>query len=142
MRPELIAWAVIALTLMAAEAFAPGAFLIWLGFAAAIVFVVLLIAPLPIVAQVTIFVVLGFVFAVVYRKYFRKDKAPTDQPGLNRRAETLVGQVLHVPGGIRDGLGKVQIADALWNVRGADVAEGARVRVVRTDGMELFVEPE
>ncbi|QIK81125.1 NfeD family protein [Lysobacter sp. HDW10] len=142
MRPELIAWAVIALSLMAAEAFAPGAFLIWLGFAAAIVFVVLLIAPLPIVAQVTIFVVLGFVFAVVYRKYFRKDKAPTDQPGLNRRAETLVGQVLHVPGGIRDGLGKVQIADALWNVRGADVAEGARVRVVRTDGMELFVEPE
>lgn len=142
MRPELIAWAVIALSLMAAEAFAPGAFLIWLGFAAAIVFVVLLIAPLPIVAQVTIFVVLGFVFAVVYRKYFRKDKAPTDQPGLNRRAETLVGQVLHVPGGIRDGVGKVQIADALWNVRGADVAEGARVRVVRTDGMELFVEPE
>ena len=142
MRPELIAWAVIALSLMAAEAFAPGAFLIWLGFAAAIVFVVLLIAPLPILAQVTIFVVLGFVFAVVYRKYFRKDKAPTDQPGLNRRAETLVGQVLHVPGGIRDGLGKVQIADALWNVRGADVAEGARVRVVRTDGMELFVEPE
>jgi membrane protein implicated in regulation of membrane protease activity len=142
MRPELIAWAVIALSLMAAEAFAPGAFLIWLGFAAAIVFVILLIAPLPIVAQVTIFVVLGFVFAVVYRKYFRKDKAPTDQPGLNRRAETLVGQVLHVPGGIRDGLGKVQIADALWNVRGADVAEGARVRVVRTDGMELFVEPE
>lgn len=141
MRPELIAWAVIALSLMAAEAFAPGAFLIWLGFAAAIVFVVLLIAPLPILAQVTIFVVLGFVFAVVYRKYFRKDKAPTDQPGLNRRAETLVGQVLHVPGGIRDGLGKVQIADALWNVRGADVAEGARVRVVRTDGMELFVEP-
>ena len=142
MRPELIAWAVIALSLMAAEAFAPGAFLIWLGFAAAIVFVVLLIAPLPIVAQVTIFVVLGFVFAVVYRKYFRKDRAPTDQPGLNRRAETLDGQVLHVPGGIRDGLGKVQIADALWNVRGADVAEGARVRVVRTDGMQLFVEPE
>lgn len=142
MRPELIAWAVIALSLMAAEAFAPGAFLIWLGFAAAIVFIVLLIAPLPIVAQVSIFVVLGFVFAIIYRKYFRKDKAPTDQPGLNRRADTLVGQVLHVPSGIHDGIGKVQIADALWNVRGADVAAGARVRVVRTDGMELFVEPE
>lgn len=142
MRPELVTWGVIALALLAAEAFAPGAFMMWLGFAAVIVFLMLLIAPLPIVAQVSIFVVLGFVFAITYRKYFRKEKAPTDQPKLNRRAEQLVGQVMHVPGGIRDGLGQVQIADALWNVRGEDVPAGTRVRVVRTDGMELFVESE
>lgn len=142
MKPELVAWAVIALALMAAEAFAPGAFMMWLGFAAAIVFLLLLIAPLPIVAQVSIFVVLGFVFAIAYRKYFRKDKTVTDQPGLNRRAQQLVGQVVHVPAGIRDGYGKVQIADALWSVRGEDVPPDARVRVIRTDGMELFVEPE
>ena len=142
MRPELVAWAVIALGLLAAEAFAPGAFMLWLGFAAAIVFVLLLFAPLPVVAQVSIFVVLGFVFAIVYRKYFRKDKAPTDQPGLNRRAQQLVGRVVHVDGGIQDGLGRIQIADALWNVRGADVPPGTRMRVVRTDGMDLFVEPE
>ncbi|QYR53428.1 NfeD family protein [Lysobacter soyae] len=142
MRPELVTWGVIALALLAAEAFAPGAFMLWLGFAAAIVFILLLLAPLPIVAQVSIFVVLGFVFAIVYRKYFRKDKAPTDQPGLNRRADQLVGQILHVPAGIRDGQGQVQIADALWRVRGDDVPPGTRVRVVRTDGLELFVESE
>lgn len=142
MRPELVTWGVIALALLAAEAFAPGAFMLWLGFAAAIVFVLLLFAPLPVVVQVSIFVVLGFVFAIVYRKYFRKDKAPTDQPGLNRRADQLLGRVLHVEAGIQDGVGRVQIADALWNVRGADVPPGTRVRVVRTDGMDLFVEPE
>ena len=38
MRTELIVWAGLALLLIAAETLAPGVFLLWLGFAAAAVF--------------------------------------------------------------------------------------------------------
>lgn len=141
MRAELIAWGVIALALIAAEALLPGAFLMWLGFAAAIVFLLLWVFPLPLVVQVLVFVVLAFVFAIAYRKRMRRREVATDQPALNRRADQLVGQLLHVADGIRDGSGRVQVADALWAVRGPDVPPGTRVKVVYTDGMVLFVEP-
>ena len=38
MRWDVFAWAAFALVLIAAEALAPGAFMLWLGFAAAAVF--------------------------------------------------------------------------------------------------------
>ena len=38
---QTVSWAAIALLLFAAEALAPGAFMLWLGFAAAAVFVII-----------------------------------------------------------------------------------------------------
>ena len=43
MRWDVFAWAAVALLLFAAEALAPGAFMLWLGLAAAVVFVVVLL---------------------------------------------------------------------------------------------------
>ena len=72
MRWDVFAWAAFALLLFAAEAMAPGAFMLWLGFAAAAVFVgVLLVPGIPVLAQAAAFVVLGFVSIQVYRKWFR-----------------------------------------------------------------------
>ena len=52
-------WAALALRAVAAEMIVPGAFMLWLGFAAAVVFLgVLLIPGLPVLAQVAAFVVL------------------------------------------------------------------------------------
>ena len=39
MRWDVVGWAAVALLLFAAEAMAPGAFMLWMGFAAAVVFV-------------------------------------------------------------------------------------------------------
>ena len=62
LRWDVVAWAAIALLLMAAETLAPGAFLLWMGFAAAAVFLIALFVPgLSILAQVALFVVLSFV---------------------------------------------------------------------------------
>ena len=53
MRWDVFAWAALALLLIAAEALAPGAFMLWLGFAAIAVFVVVLFVPgIPLLAQV------------------------------------------------------------------------------------------
>jgi membrane protein implicated in regulation of membrane protease activity len=120
---------------------APGAFMLWLGLAAAVVFVVVLVfSGIPLLAQVALFVVLGFVAIQVYRRWFRKREKPSDQPALNRRTAALVGRVVPLERAIVDGRGRVQIADAYWDVAGPELPVGVPVRVTGADGMTLQVE--
>ena len=122
MRWDVFTWAAVALLLFAAETMAPGAFMLWLGFAAVVVFVgVLLVPGIPVLAQVAAFIVLSFISIQVYRKWFRSRERPSDQPALNRRAAALVGRVVPLERGIVQGHGRVQIADAYWDVSGPDL---------------------
>src|SRR5690606_26994664 len=103
----------------AAETLAPGAFMLWLGFAASALFLAVLLLPgIPVLAQVAAFVVLSFVSIQVYRKWFRGRQRTSDQPALNRRTAALVGRVVPLERAIVDGRGRVQIADAFWDVAG------------------------
>jgi membrane protein implicated in regulation of membrane protease activity len=141
MRWDVFAWAAVALLLFAAEAMAPGAFMLWLGLAASVVFaVVLVVSGIPVLAQVAAFVVLSFVSIQVYRRWFRSREKPSDQPALNRRTAALVGRVVPLERGIVDGRGRVQIADAFWEVAGPELPAGTQVRVTGADGMTLQVE--
>jgi inner membrane protein len=142
MRWDVFVWAVFALVLFALEVMAPGAFMLWLAFAASAVLVVVWAVPgLSFLLQAVLFVVLGFVSILIYRKWFRgNDDAPTDQPALNRRTDQLLGRVVVLQSAIERGSGRVQIADAYWTVSGADLPAGASVRIVGADGMTLMVE--
>ena len=141
MRWDVFAWAAVALLLFAAEAMAPGAFMLWLGLAASVVFVAVWVVPgIPLLAQVAAFVVLSFVSIQVYRRWFRGREPQSDRPALNRRAAALVGQVAPLQSAIVNGRGRVQIADAYWDVSGPELPAGAPVRIVGADGMLLQVE--
>lgn len=141
MRWDVAGWGALALLLMAAETLAPGAFLLWMGFAAAAVFLVALFAPgLTLLTQVALFVVLSFLSVLVYQKFFRKRARQSDQPLLNRRAQQHVGRVLPLEQGIVDGRGRIKIGDAFWVVEGPDLVTGTPVRIVGTDGVNLHVE--
>ena len=141
MRWDVFAWGAAALLLFAAEALAPGAFMLWLGFAAVVVFVAVLVIPgMSLLAQVAAFVVLSFVSIQIYRTWFRGRERQSDQPMLNRRVAQLVGRVVPLERGIVNGRGRVQIADALWDVVGPELPAGAPVRIVGADGMTLQVE--
>ena len=142
MRWDVFGWAALALLLFAAEAMAPGAFMLWLGLASAAVFVgVLLVPGIPLLAQVAAFVALSFVSIQVYRRWFRGREPQGDKPTLNRRTAALIGQVADLREPIVDGRGRVQIADAYWDVRGPDLPAGTRVRITGAEGMALHVEP-
>ena len=143
MRWDVFAWAAFALVLIAADALAPGAFMLWLGFAAAAVFLIVLLSPLeiPLLVQVGAFVVLSFVSIQVYRKWFRSRERQSDQPALNRRTAALVGRVVTLERAIVDGRGRVQIADAYWDVSGPELPAGSQVRITGGDAMTLQVEP-
>ncbi len=141
MRWDVVTWAAIALLLFAAEAMAPGAFMLWMGFAATVVFVgVLLIPGIPVLAQVAAFILLSFVSIQIYRRWFRRNEPQSDRPHLNQRANTLVGHVVILDQAIVNGRGRVQIADAFWVVEGPELAAGTSVRVVAVDGMTLKVQ--
>jgi membrane protein implicated in regulation of membrane protease activity len=141
MRWDVVSWAAVALLLFAAEAMAPGAFMLWMGFAATVVFVgVLLIDGVPVLAQVAAFILLSFISIQMYRRWFRGNEPQSDRPHLNQRANTLVGHIAPLDQAIVNGRGRVQIADAFWVVEGADLPVGTPVRVVAVDGMTLKVQ--
>ena len=142
MRWDVFAWGAAALLLFAAETLAPGAFMLWLGFAAVVVFIgVLLVPGMSLLAQVAAFVLLSFVSLQIYRTWFRGKQRVSDQPMLNRRAAQLVGRVVPLEQAIFNGRGRVQIADALWDVDGPDLPTGTPVRSASVEGMTLRVEP-
>lgn len=142
MRWEVIIWAALAVLLFAAEALAPGAFMLWMGIAAAAVFLaVWAIDGMTVLLQVVLFVVLSFVSIQVYRTWFRQRARPSDQPLLNRRAEQLVGRVVTLDQAINAGIGRAKVDDAFWVVAGPDLPQGSAVRVVAVDGMTLKVQP-
>ena len=143
MRMQLIIWGCVALGLVAAEVIAPGVFMLWLGFAAAAVFVLLLVFPeLSLVWQAVAFVVLSLAMIPAYRHFLGKNDHLSDQPLLNRRGAQLVGERVALESAIVAGRGRVKIGDAFWQVRGPDLPAGTWVIVTAVDSMVLVVEPD
>ncbi|AZR26548.1 NfeD family protein [Xanthomonas vasicola pv. arecae] len=120
----------------------PGAFLLWMGIAAAAVCVLMLVLPdIALLVQIVAFVVLSFVSVQVYRTWFRGNGYESDFPLLNRRAEQLIGRRVLLDQGIHDGRGRAKVDDALCVVAGPDLPAGTPVRIVGVDGMTLLVQP-
>lgn len=142
MRTDVFVWAAIALLLFAAEVLAPGAFMLWLGIAATAVFLVVLLVPgVSVLVQACLFAVLGIVSILVWRRWFRGRRAlAAGDPILNRRTAALIGRVVPLERAIVNGRGRVQIADAFWEVVGPDLPAGTAVRIQSAEGMTLRVE--
>lgn len=141
MRWEVVGWGALALVLFAAEALAPGAFMLWIGIGAAAVFVLVAVfADIPLLWQVVAFVLLSVVSIQCYRQWGRTRARQTDAPLLNRRAEQLIGRVVALDQPIVAGIGRAKVDDAFWVVAGPDLPAGTPVRVVAVDGMTLKVQ--
>ena len=135
-------WWGLAFALFAAEALAPGAFMLWLGLAAAGTGLISLMVPVPLAAQWMLFAVLALLSVLVGWKLRRGHlRDVSDRPLLNRRGAQLVGQVHVLESAIVDGRGRVKIGDAFWTAHGPDLPAGTRVRVLAADGGAVRVEP-
>jgi hypothetical protein len=135
-------WWIAGLALAILEVFAPGAVFMWLGVAAGLVGLVLLVLPgLDWHWQLILFAVLAVASVVVGRPIVRRRLMKSDHPTLNRRAEAHVGRTFTLDEPISGGRGRVKVEDATWKVEGPDLPAGARVRVTGADGATLRVEP-
>ena len=136
-------WWALALGLFALEAMMPGAFMLWLGFAAVGVGLVTLVFDgFALWQQWVLFSLLSLVaVGLGWRWRRRTPDAPTDQPALNRRAEQYIGRVVTLEGAIVNGLGRAHVGDTLWPVAGPDLPTGSRVRITGANGSRFTVTP-
>lgn len=138
-------WWILAAVLVIFEVFAPGAFFLWLGIAAAVVGgIVFLVPAMTWEYQVLLFSILSVISIVVWRKFFRQTAADTDQPALNRRGEQYVGRVFTLTEPVSDGMGKIRVDDSTWKIRGEDCPVGTQVEVTGVDGtiLEIRCKPQ
>ncbi|HVY56744.1 MAG TPA: NfeD family protein [Xanthobacteraceae bacterium] len=133
-------WFILGGLLLVAELTAPGAFLLWLGLAALLVGIISRFVDWSWQAQLVAFAVFAIAAIPLWRRLARKVERPSDQPFLNRRAESFVGEVFTLEKPIVAGVGTVGIGDTVWQVRGPDTPAGSRVRIASVDGPVLRVE--
>jgi len=134
-------WGIIAVVLIILEMFAPGAFMLWLGVAAAVVGIIMAIFPdISWEIQFLIFAILSVASIYAGRVYMRKHPATSDQPTLNQRGAQYVNRVFTLEEPVINGQGKIKVDDSTWKIEGMDCESGSQVRVTGVDGVVLKVE--
>lgn len=135
-------WWVVALVLICIEIFAPSAFFIWCGIAAAVTGIALLVIPvMSWQIQFILFAVLSLVSVILGRMYVStRGVMDSDQPALNRRGEQYLGRTFTLEEPISNGTGRVRVGDSYWRIQGDDMDKGSRIKVIAVNGSTLVVE--
>lgn len=136
-------WWILAAALMGLEIFAPGAFMIWIGLAAALTGAFAWVFPsFGMEIQLLFFAIFSVILAVAGRRYVRGKEKPTDHPHLNIRGAQYIGRDLVVTKDIVNGKGKVRVGDTEWLAAGPDAKAGETVKVTGVKGTTLEVKKE
>ncbi|HEY8595992.1 MAG TPA: NfeD family protein [Devosiaceae bacterium] len=134
-------WVIVGIVLLAIELVAPGGVFVWLGAAAIVTGLLVLLAPIGWPLQFVVFGVLSVAGISAWLVYVRgRGRSDTDRPFLNRRAEANVGREAVLTEPIRNGFGQIELGDSVWRVSGPELPAGQRVRVVGNSGTVLAVE--
>ena len=133
-------WWILAGVLLIIELLLPAFFFLWLGIAAAATGLIILVFPdAPMESQLVLFAVLSIVAVVAWRRY-REISVPTsDQPHLNRRGHQYIGREFTLDDPITNGVGRVEVDDSTWRVKGPDLPAGTNVVVTDIDGVVFIV---
>jgi inner membrane protein len=133
-------WLAGGLVLCAAETLAPGAFLIFIGAAAAIVGAIAYFVALDLTTQLLLFGALVIALVMIGRDLYGSLHA-SPGPLPQSRAHALIGSDFFLEEAIVHGHGRIRVGDSSWRVKGDDCPAGAKVRVVAVeDGSLLRVE--
>ena len=134
-------WWILAGALLILELTSPVFFFLWLGFSAAAVGFLLLVFPaIPIEAQLVLFGILSVVAVIASRRYRETHPPVSQQPLLKQPGQQYTGRIFTLDHAIVNGVGKVEVDDSTWRVKGPDLAAGTRVRVTGVDGVVFIVE--
>jgi membrane protein implicated in regulation of membrane protease activity len=135
-------WLIAAALLAIAELIVPGVFLVWLAAAAAATGLITLATGVALPFQLLLFALTSIGAVYLGRLWYSNNPVPSSDPLLNDRGGRLIGKSVTVVTAIIGGEGRVKVGDSVWNCRGPDSEEGARVRIRRVEGTCLVVEKE
>jgi len=134
-------WWILGVGLVILEIFAPGAIFMWMGIAAGIVGLILLLIPdMSWQFQFVIFSILSVASIVAWHYFLKKNPIKTDQPNLNKRGHQYIGRTFTLEEAMVNNIGKIKVDDSTWKVEGENCAAGAQVKVVDVDGVVLKIE--
>jgi membrane protein implicated in regulation of membrane protease activity len=135
-------WLVIGVFFLALEVVAPGAILMWFGFGGLLTgFLLWLIPSISLEWQVLIFAVFSGISVLAWRKLgTHNQRIETDQPYLNNRLQSYIGQKTVLIEAIENGSGLAKVGDSAWKVQGDDLPKGTRVKIVGLNGVFFKVE--
>lgn len=134
-------WFVIAVVFITFEIFVTTSFFIWVGIAAGVVGVLLLLIPsMSWEYQWLIFALVSLITITAWWIYQKKNPSSSEHPTLNRRGQQYVGRHFTLTEPVVDGVGKIKVDDTMWKIIGEDCAVGSKVKVTAVDGVMLKVE--
>ena len=142
-----INWLSLGLFLVLLEFFVPGTYLIWFGFSACIMGVIVIFSTaLTLTEQLVMFSIISAIFAVIglyaYRKIMQLVKAPKNAENLNNPTAQYIGRSYKLVQDAVDGRSKVSIGDTVWIVECADgLKAGDIVKITGVrDGLVLIAD--
>jgi len=138
--PEPWHWMVAGVALAVLEVVLPGAALVWLGGAAFLVGLISFVVPIGLNGQLGLFAVLAVVALGIAFYLRRRGRLDTPEVSVNRGAARFVGTRATLDQPIVDGVGRMNLGDTAWAIKGPDLPAGAQVVVVGMDGATLIVE--
>lgn len=129
-------WLIFGLVLLMFELILPGVFMMWWGFAALLISVIVVLFPLSASWQFALFALLAFIFTLFWWQYqHKRDKATH----LHLNEERLLGMQGVIVEVVNSSVIRGKFGDSTWKVQGENLAVGDRVEVQRVDGITLFV---
>ena len=141
-----LSWFAIAVLLILAELFVPGTYLIWFGFSAFAMGIIVSIFSLSAIEILVLFALISAVFAgfgwYAYAKVLNKTKVPEKYKYLNDMAGAHIGKIYNLSENVVDGRAKAKVGDSFWLVEiDEPLKKGAKVKITDVkDGVILVAE--
>jgi len=138
-----LGWFAIGVFLILAELFVPGTYLIWFGFSAFMMGIIVSFISLTVVETLVCFALISAVFAgfgwYAYAKILNKTKVPEKYKYLNDMAGAHIGKIYNLSEDVVDGRSKAKIGDSFWLVEIAEpLKKGAKIKIIDVkDGVIL-----
>ncbi len=134
-------WLILGTVLMILEVLSFTAILMWAG--AGALFTALLVFLLPGTSwqmQVLSFSVSTVFLLAITRFWILRRDITSEQPTLNRRGESLIGQTHALKDAITSGQGHINVHDTIWQLRGPDLPAGTLIKIIAIENNTLRVE--
>jgi membrane protein implicated in regulation of membrane protease activity len=133
-------WMIGGVLLLIAEVLAPGFFLLFIGVAAMLTGLFVLMFDLGLAPALALFAIYTALAVYAGRKVYANRPVPASSPHLNDRSAALIGRSATAVGRIDEHGGRVTLGDGEWSARGGPAETGERVEIIGVEGNCLIVE--
>ena len=141
-----LGWFSIGLLFVLAELFVPGTYLLWFGFSAFVMGILVSFLTLSATETLVCFALISAAFSCigwyVYAKVLNKTKVPEKYKYLNDMAGAHIVKVYNLSEDVTDGRSKAKVGDSFWLVEiNEPLKKGAKVKITDVkDGVILIAE--